>query len=446
MRPMRVMRGLAALATALAAAAHAQPAEPPPEADEGDYTYELADSLADGDLETSWSAAGDAGRAPRRAQSVRFRARGAEGRVRDGDDALAGGVLDTDAAGGRLRIGRLAPKWGRGLVLGAAADPWVRDADDRGGASRFRGRSGDGLAFAHGGGLEAVAGRFARRRLAGVMARRGALGAGAMLGEHARQGTLALETHTWGGELAGDARGRWRGEALMRGGAGALALSLRARAGSPAFRSLAEPLRTGPARALATLAEWDLGAHRVRAHGSWWRFAPERAGRRAALEVDGRMGEHASFVVGAEEQHGARREGEARPPGLRQGLWGAWRARSGPLELALRHELWGARPFAREAVRRSLAAEAETRPAAGVSFLVSHALWRVKSGERLHLPEADGDRLTLRSLTGEGERTRIELRTPLLGGRLRLGLTTTRSLTRATRPQWRAEWSKRNRP
>lgn len=442
----RVPLGWVLMLALLVSQSHAQPAEPPPEADEGDYTYELADSLADGDLETSWSATGDAGRAPRRAQSVRFRARGAEGRVRDGEDALAGGVLDTDAAGGRLRIGRLAPKWGRGLVLGAAADPWVRDADDRGATSRFRGRAGEGLAFAHGRGIEAVAGRFAKRRLVGAMAGRGAFGAGALFGEHRHQGTLAFGADAFGAELASDTRGRWRGEALVRGGADALSLSLLARAGSPAFRSLAEPLRTGPSRAVATLAEWDLGTHRVRAHGSWWRFAPGRAGRRGALEVDARMGEHASFVVGAEEQHGARREGESRPPGLRQGLWGAWRARSGPLELALRHEVWGARPFAREAVRRSLAAEAETRPTAGVSFLVSHALWRVKSGERLHLPEADGDRLTLRSLTGEGERTRIELRAPVMGGRLRLGLTTTLSATRTIRPQWRAEWSRRNRP
>ena len=444
------MTGLRTIALALllagASAAGAQSPEPPPEAAEGDYTYELADTLAEGDLETRWSANGSSGSAPRRAQSVRFRASGSQGRVRDGDDALAGGVLDTDAAGGRLRVGRLAPRWGRGLVLGAAAEPWKRDADDRGDRGPYRGRAGEGLSFAHAHGIEGVAGRFSKRRLAGALARRGPWGAGVLVADRMRQGSLGLEADAWAGELAGDARGRWRGELLARGRSGALSLSLRARGGSAAFRSVAEPLRSGPARAEAALAEWDLGAHRLRLHTSWWRFAAGAAGRRGALELDGRMGEHGSFVVGVEEQHGARREGESRPPGLRQGLWGAWRARSGPLELALRHELWGARPFAREAVRRSLAAKVETRPVAGVSWFVSHALWRVRSGERLHLPEADGDRLTLRSLTGEGERTRVELRAPVLGGRLRLGLTTTLSATRTIRPQWRAEWSRRNRP
>lgn len=448
--PARALRLALAMASlmpaALAAAAHAQSPEPPPEAGEGDYTYELADTLAEGDLETRWTASGSAGSAPRRAQAVRFRARGAQGRVRDGDDVLAGGGIDSDAAGGRLRLGRMAPKWGRGLMIGAAADPWKRDADDRGERGAFRGRAGEGLSYAHAGGFETLAGRFSKHRLAGAMARRGPLGAGWIAGERARQGSLGFEGARMAGEWAGDDRGRWRAEAVARGRAGAAALSLRVRGGSAGFRSIAEPLRSGPARATAATAEWSPGASRLRLHGSWWRFAEGAAGRRAALELEGGMGEHGSFVIGGEEQHGARREGDARAPGLRQGVWGTWRARSGPAELALRHELWGTRPFARQAVRRLLAAEVDTRPAAGWSLLVSHALWRVRSGERLHLPEAGGDRLTLRSLTGEGERTRVEVRAPALGGSLRLGVTTTLNAVRAVRPQWRAEWSRRNRP
>jgi hypothetical protein len=71
-------------------------------------------------------------------------------------------------------------------------------------------------------------------------------------------------------------------------------------------------------------------------------------------------------------------------------------------------------------------------------------VWRVARGERSYLPEVEGDRLTLRALTGEGERLRVELRTPLLGGRVRLGATTTTQAARAVRPVWLAEWTRRS--
>ena len=124
------------------------PSRPPPEAGDGDDA-EAADTLSDDEFELA--AAGGSGSRVRRSQRVVFRGGGARGTLRDGDDALAGGRLQTRLqmfAGGMLASpGRMAPRWARGLVLGGAAEPWSRRADDRGDGAVFRGRPGDGVAF-----------------------------------------------------------------------------------------------------------------------------------------------------------------------------------------------------------------------------------------------------------------------------------------------------------
>src|SRR5262249_33795468 len=147
----RVGRTLALLLTlaisALASRARAQPAEPPPEAGEGDYTLEAADSLADDELEVAVGAASRGGADFRRSQRVSFRGGGARAPLRDGDDALNGGRVEAPFAGGSLAAGRLAPRWGRGLALGGGSEPWVFTAEDRGAGAAYRGRSGSGLAY-----------------------------------------------------------------------------------------------------------------------------------------------------------------------------------------------------------------------------------------------------------------------------------------------------------
>ena len=288
---------LACLVIACAALAHAEapapapPVEPPPEADGGDYSLESADSLAEGDLELAYGAGGKVGGASQRSQRVRFKSRGAGGTLRDGSDPLAGGRLEAPAAGGTVRLGRLAPRWGRGLLLGATADPWSRDATDRGTSAAFRGRSGEGATYARDdGGFEMLTGQFSRRRLHGMRARRGPLGLGG-LGTHGQwQSSAALEGDGMAAEWAGDARGRWRAEGAIDQIREGSSLALRVRAGSAAFRSLAEPKRSGPARALAVTLERGDDSRRAVVHGALWAFRPGVAGARGALELAGRMG------------------------------------------------------------------------------------------------------------------------------------------------------------
>ena len=69
----------------------AQSFEPPPEAGEGDYTLERADSLDDAEFEVAIGATSHGGSSYRGSQRVSFRGGGARGTLRDGDDALAGG-------------------------------------------------------------------------------------------------------------------------------------------------------------------------------------------------------------------------------------------------------------------------------------------------------------------------------------------------------------------
>ena len=461
-------------------AARADTPEPPPEAGEGDYTLESADSLADDELELAVSAASDGRSGVRRSQRVTFRGGGTRGTLRDGDDALAGGRVEAPLAGGSLAAGRLAPRWGRGLVLGGAAEPWARTADDRGEQARFRGRTGDGLAYraSH---LSLVAGRFARRRLVGARIGAGTWSLGGLTVGGEAQGSLALEPREGALELALGSHGCWRAEGVLLGEAGGTRLSLRVRGGRTAFRPLAEPARAGPPRALAASAVHEFDFRRMRegaserqgsgaarshdrtrsrrtrgaeplrasAFGSLWQWGGGRTGARAALEVAAPMGDHAAFACGIEEQHGARREPtpHTRAAGTRQGLWCEWRGGAPGARLTLRHELWGARAFAREAVRRAVVARAEIAAGHGSRVEVTHAVWLVRRGEQLYLPEPEADRLVLRSLSGAGQRTRAEFALPFATGDIRLGVALTTGGTRAVpvAPAWTVQWSRRSR-
>ena len=448
---------LVASARAVHAVTPEPPPEPPPEAGDGDYTLEAADSLADDELEVAVGAASSGSSRLRRSQRVRFRGGGTRGTLREGDDALAGGGMQAEVAGGVMSAGRMAPRWGRGLVLGGAAEPWARSADDRGERAAFRGRSGDGLAYEteH---AAVLAGRFQHRGLRGARVVRGDAALGVLGARGEAQGSAAWERDAHALELAFDSRGRWRAETALTGDAGETRLALRVRGGLGAFRPLAEPARAGPPRAIAASAvrAWHAGdagdagdARSAGAFGALWQWPAGQVGARGALEVAARLGQHASFACGVEQQHGARREPSprSRASGTRQGLWCEWRSGSPAAQLVLRHELWGARAFARAAVRRAVVARADLSAPHGSRVSLTHAVWLARSGESLYLPEPEADRLVLRVASGAGTRTRAELRLPLAAGDIRLGLTLATGGTRAgtAPPAWTVEWSRRSR-
>ncbi len=393
-------------------------------------------------------AASQAGAAPRRSQRVSFRGGGTRGTMREGQDDLSGGRVQAPFAGGTLAAGLLAPRWGRGLVLGGAAEPWARTAEDRGEGARFRGRSGSGVAY-EGARMGLLAGRFAKRDLAGARLAAGPLRLGAIASRDGRQASVTFERPERSLEWAVDAAGRWRAEAALAGEAAGARLALRARGGAVAFRSLAEPARSGPSRALAAAAARELGGVRLSAFGALWTWRAGWTGARVALEAATGLGHHGSLALGVLEQQGPRREPSprARPSGTRQGWWCEWRGGPPAARLALRHELWGARAFAREAVRRAVVARADRAVPYGGRLVVTHAVWRTRSGESLYLPEAGADRLVLRAASGAGSRTRAELRLPFAAGSIRLGLTLAAGGARggAKPPAWTVEWSRRSR-
>lgn len=443
------------LAGALAAllAAGPAPAEelvPPPEAGEGDYALERSDSLGDGAYETSYSASGTPRTAPKRAQRLRFRGGGTSGSLREGDDALAGGRLEAPLARGTLRVGRLAPRWGRGLVFGAPAEVWSGAASDRGEAAEFRGRAGEGAAWESTGRLSVLSGRFARRTIHGVRAGAGPLLLGGAAGRGGSQGSAGWDLGASAHELAMDGRGGWRAESAWNAAEGAVALSVFARAGTPGYRSLAEPLRTGPALALATAARIARAGGDARVRLALWRFAPGASGARASLDVRQRLAGEAELLAGFEEQRGTRRDpayaaSAATPAGMRQGAWCEWRAQGPRGRLALRHEWWGARAFVRGGVRQVSIASADAALPGGARLAVTHAAWLARRGERTYLLEAAEDRLVLRALSGAGTRTRCELSVPAMGGRARLGIAIADGGGRPAAPRWTAEWSRRAR-
>jgi hypothetical protein len=459
--PARLILAAALLAGAiLAARARAGPdpdslgyAEPPPEEPEGaDYEAEPADSLAEGSIELGVGASGRAGAKPRQTRRVRFSDRALGGSVREGrGDPLAGGSVETGALAGRVGVGRLAPRWGRGLLLGAAAEPWNADASDRGAGAPFRGRAGRGAWYrlGEGGTLEALCGRFGTSDLAGGRARAGPFGFGALADRRGRaQASLSLVRGRAGHELALDRAGRWRAETALERSAGPLTLAARARGGLAGLQSLAEPARSGPARALALELRSDGARDRVRAQAALWRFAAGRGGARAALEVGRRFHQHGSLALGFEERHGTPR-GSGRIPGFRQGAWGEWRGEARGLALALRHEVLGAQRLGRAAVHAVTAVRLELAGAAGTGVRITHCDYRVRSGENLYLIETASDRVVLRAVSGTGRRTRVEVRAPGAGGQLQAalevpGLTGARS-SEAARPRWTLDWTRRAR-
>ena len=445
----------AALALALAATLAAAPARtgelvPPPEAGEGDYELERADSLADGAYETSYSASGTPRTSPRRAQRLRCRGGGTSGSLREGDDALAGGRLEAPLARGTLRVGRLAPRWGRGLVFGAPAEVWSVVAADRGESGTFRGRAGEGAAWEAGERVTVLSGRFARRTIHGLRAGAGPYSLGGAAGRTGSQASAGCDLGVSSHELAMDGRGGWRAESAWSAAEGSVALGLFARAGTPGYRSLAEPKRTGPARALATTARVTGERREARALLALWRYRPGAAGVRASLEARQAIGPQAEVTAGFEEQRGTRRDpalasAASTPAGIRQGAWCEWRAEGRRGRLALRHEWWGARAFVRSAVRRLSVASADAALPGGARLAVTHAAWLARRGERSYLLEAAEDRLVLRALAGDGTRTRCELSVPAMGGRARLGIALAESGGRAAAPRWTAEWTRRAR-
>jgi hypothetical protein len=426
-------------------------AEPPPEEPEGvDYEIEPADSLAEGAIELGVGASGRGGARPRQTRRVRFNDRALGGSVREGEgDPLAGGSIEAGVLAGRAGVGRLAPRWGRGLLLGAAAEPWSAAANDRGPGAPLRGRAGRGAWYRLGesGAVETLCGRFAKRDLAGGRVQAGPFGFGALADRAGEaQASLSFCRGRSEHELAFDRAGRWRAEAALERRAGSRTFAARVRGGTQELRSLAEPLRSGPARALAMELRDDACWGRVRAQAALWRFAPGRVGARAALELRRRFDPRQSLALGFEERHGTPRE-SGRIPGFRQGGWSEWRGEVAGMALALRHEVLGAERLGRDAVRTVTAAQVELEGPAGSGLRITHCAYRARSGEGLYLIETSGDRVILRAVSGTGRRTCVELRALGAGGRIHAALEVQGAAgeagRQAARPRWTLEWTRR---
>jgi hypothetical protein len=448
----RVALALAfALAATPARQARAQSPEPPPEAEPGDYSVERADSLDPGWTETTFDARGRLGAAPRTGERMRFRSGESAGSIRGGADPLAGARLEAPLGAGTLRAGRLGPRWGRGLLLGAAAQPWSLQADDRGEDAPLLGHAGDGAQWrTDEGGIELLAGRFTRRTLLGARVRRGGAALGVLGDGEEAQASLAAERGAFGAEWAADRRGRWRAELSARRRSARSTVTLRARGGLAGFRSLAERARAGPAHVLAAGVAANPGAGVLRAGAALWAFASGASGAAATLEVERRLVHHAAVAVGFEEQHGTRRDpalasAPAADTPMRQGWWCEWRGRAGGRALDLRHELRGGRAFARRTVRRAIVARGESALPAGGSLAVTHSAWSTRAGESLWISESNGDLLTLRAASGAGERTQVVLVVPFVGGRARAAVDWTTVAARRAAPGWSLEWTRRTR-
>jgi hypothetical protein len=308
-------------------------------------------------------------------------------------------------------------------------------------------------------GLDLLYGRFSRRRLAGARVRLGGASVGLLHGGGPdQQASLALARGAGDGELVLDRAGRWRAEALLERPLGQAdrprwTATGRVRAGALGFASVAERGRPGPARAMAVGLEGPVGRFKVGTVGALWRFRPGVAGTRAGLAIERALAHHGALAVGFEEQRGARHDrGDAASlapsgtrEGLRQGWWGEWWSGAGEMALGVRHESWGERPWARGVVRSVTSARLEAHAPLGLRLAIGHSIFKVRRGESLYLPEAESDRLILRAVSGQGERTRIEARAPFAGGRVRAALHLNTAPDRRARHDWTLDWTRRAR-
>ncbi|HTK32392.1 MAG TPA: hypothetical protein VL332_10580 [Candidatus Saccharimonadaceae bacterium] len=442
-------------ALALAAPAFAQSPEPPPEAPEGvDYEAERGDSLHAGEVEVDFGAGRREGGALARRQRVRLSSEGLAAGVREGrGDPLAGGTFQWNALGGVLGAGKVVRRWGRGLVLGGGSQPWVRtalDADATSPPSRA-----DGWWYTSAGArpIALLGGRFARRDLGGVGWGDERAGLAA-LGERRLRSRGGAQWSAWRGgdalssELAMDRAGRWRAEAGAWRELPGARVALGARAGSDAFRPLADANRDGPSQALTAGLSAGPAALAARGYAALWRFREGQTGARASLEVEPRIPQHGALVIGFEEQHGTRRAPAntvVRTRGMRQGGWAEWRSGATGPSLTLREETWGRAAWARGRVRAVSTVRLEAPLVGAASIGVTHAVYRTESGESLYLPETEADRLVLRALTGDGERTRIECDVPVAHGEVRAAFELNLAEGRPTRAQWTVDWIRRAR-
>ncbi len=444
---------LAALAvlfslTLVAGGSVADPIEPPLEADPGaDYVAEPSDSLEAGSAMYGYGIGGRSGSGVATRRSFAFEGDSLDVALRDGDDdPYRGGDVGAKARSGEFRAGRVAPRWGLGLVMGTPREPWSAFDDAALEPWAPRARSGDGALWrAPAGAVEMLCARFAKRTVTGVALRRGALGVG-IAGRDAAppQASLGLGGEDASIEGALDRAGRWRGEAALRRGDGGGAWLLRLRAGHTGWRSLTDPRRFDPPALASASRTLVAGALTARITLATWRYAADTVGSRAAVEAAWPAG-GGRLRLGVEEQHGAWRPHAVThgpPRGMRQGTWIEWRGGSPALGLVARHESWGRRPFARAVVRGATGAGIEARLPLGVLLAVSHTVYRVTSGETLYLPERDADRWVLRALSGAGQRSRIAVRCPFSGGQAdgELALQPVRGVVT---PRWDLRWSRR---
>jgi hypothetical protein len=125
-------------------------------------------------------------------------------------------------------------------------------------------------------------------------------------------------------------------------------------------------------------------------------------------------------------------------------VWGEWSGAAPGLALTVRHEAWGERRFAHGEVRAASSARIEVSAPFGVKLALAATAFRVRRGESLYLADSEGSRLVLRSLSGSGERTRLELQAPAGRGRVRAALNLDERAPR-TRAQWTLDWTRRTR-
>jgi hypothetical protein len=405
---------------------------------------ELPDSVEGGTVEWRYGLAGDARRSHVR-EALEVQTDSITGSFRGGDDEpLAGGGVTARGNGREVRVGRMSPRWSLGLLLGAPGEPWSH-ADSGPELSVVKsGPSGEGVAWSpHATGIEVLGGRFGKRSLAALGWGRSSLHAGVLAGRRGEaQGSVGIVTPLAAAEVAFDRGGAWRAEGQATRAFAGARLTMRARGGRESFRSLAEPKRAGPPKAVGVLLTSGRGAVTTIAGLSAWRFTPGVSGTRASLVFEHRD-DAATWRLGWEEQHGPRRISATSGKGMRQGVWIECHAGAPPLSLALRQELWGRAPFARRAVRRSIEAGVEARFPGGIELRAAHAVLDARPGETIYLPELESDRLVLRAVSGPARRTRLVARVPAADGALSagVGLGLARSGTR--RSDWSVQWSRR---